>query len=183
MDWQVIGSVASAIAAIAALITAVIMAFQIRLIRNSVSIDVLLRLDAHFNSADMRSIRRKAASYLMRRNFNPHLVLPDDEKRCQVALDDLLDFFEGIAYLARKRRTPDAEDVWCFFFHFIEHYWQAAKDYIKQSREQEKDELRWQELEHFRNNLVAIECKHRKYKVPDNDQLRRFLEDEMKLTV
>lgn len=182
MDWQVIGSVASAIAAIAALITAVIMAFQIRLIRNSVSIDVLLRLDAHFNSADMRSIRRKAASYLMRRNFNPHLVLPDDEKRCQVALDDLLDFFESLAFLVRKRGTPGLGDIWCFFFGYIDYYCHAAKEYIEQAREE--DELQWRELTEFHQQLIAVERRYsRKYESPDDDQLHRFLEDEIGLTI
>lgn len=118
MVWQVISSIASAVAALAAFITAIIMAYQSRLMRQSICVDVLLRLDAHFNSPDMKAVRRKAASFLLQR-FQSHVLLPDDEHKCCVALDDLLDFFEGIAFLSLRKGTPDPESVWCFFFGYI----------------------------------------------------------------
>jgi protein-S-isoprenylcysteine O-methyltransferase Ste14 len=40
MLWQVISSIASAVAALAAFITAIIMAYQSRLMRQSTSVDV-----------------------------------------------------------------------------------------------------------------------------------------------
>jgi hypothetical protein len=76
MDAQMVTAIFTALAAFAALGTAIAAFLQIRMSRQSISVDVLLRLDAHFNSPDMKAIRRKAASFLLQR-FNPHLVLPD----------------------------------------------------------------------------------------------------------
>jgi len=96
MDAQMAIAIFTALAAFAALGTAVA-AFcqvicQIKMSRQSISVDALLRLDAHFNSPDMKATRKKAASYLLRQRFNPHLAL-SDENKCRIALDDLLDFF------------------------------------------------------------------------------------------
>jgi hypothetical protein len=182
MLWQVISSIASAVAALAAFITAIIMAYQSRLMRQSISVDVLLRLDAHFNSPDMKAIRRKAASFLLQR-FQSHVLLPDDQHKCRVALDDLLDFFEGIAFLSFRKGTPDPESVWCFFFGYIDYYLHAAKEHIQQAKKD--DPMQWQELIRFHDQLISIERKHHRkgYETPDEDQLRRFLEDEMQLSV
>jgi hypothetical protein len=182
MLWQVISSIASAVAALAAFITAIIMAYQSRLMRQSICVDVLLRLDAHFNSLDMKAIRRKAASFLLQR-FQSHVLLPDDEHKCCVALDDLLDFFEGIAFLSLRKGTPDPESVWCFFFGYIDYYLHAAKEHIQQAKKD--DPMQWQELIRFHDQLISIERKHHRkgYEPPDEDQLRRFLEDEAELSV
>jgi hypothetical protein len=131
MLWQVISSIASAVAALAAFITAIIMAYQSRLMRQSIGVDALLRLDTHFNSPDMKDVRRKAASFLLWQRFNPHLVLPDTQNKCRIALDDLLDFFEGIAFLSLRKGTPDPESVWCFFFGYIDYYLHAAKEHLQ----------------------------------------------------
>ena len=107
--------------------------------------------------------------------------MPDIQNKCHIALDDLLEFFEGIAFLSMKKGTPDPESVWCFFFHWIDHYYHAAKDYIEQV--QKTDPLRWRDFVDFRKQLVSIENKHRKeYEPPDEEQLRRFLEDEAELS-
>jgi hypothetical protein len=182
MLWQVISSIASAVAALAAFITAIIMAYQSRLMRQSICVDVLLRLDAHFNSPDMKAIRRKAASFLLQR-FQSHVLLPDDEHKCRVALDDLSDFFEGIALLSLRKGTPDPESVWCFFFGYIDYYLHAAKEHIQQAKKD--DPMQWQELIRFHDQLISIERKHHKkgYEPPDENQLRRFLEDEAELSV
>jgi hypothetical protein len=183
MLWQVISSIASAVAALAAFITAIIMAYQSRLMRQSIGVDALLRLDTHFNSPDMKDVRRKAASFLLWQRFNPHLVLPDTQNKCRIALDDLLDFFEGIAFLSLRKGTPDPESVWCFFFGYIDYYLHAAKEHIQQAKKD--DPMQWQELIRFHDQLISIERKHHKkgYEPPDKDQLRRFLEDEMQLSV
>jgi hypothetical protein len=182
MLWQVISSIASAVAALAAFITAIIMAYQSRLMRQSICVNVLLRLDAHFNGPDMKAIRRKAASFLLQR-FQSHVLLPDDEHKCRVALDDLLDFFEGIAFLSLRKGTPDPESVWCFFFGYIDYYLHAAKEHIQQAKKD--DPMQWQELIRFHDQLISIERKHHRkgYEPPDEDQLRRFLEDEAELSV
>ena len=181
MDAQMAIAIFTALATFAALGTAVAAFCQIKMSRQSISVDALLRLDAHFNSPDMKATRKKAASYLLRQRFNPHSAL-SDENKCRIALDDLLDFFEGIAFLSMRKGTPDPESVWCFFFHWIDHYYWAAKDYIEQA--QKTDPLRWRDFVDFRKHLVSIENKHRKkYEPPDKDQLRRFLEDEAKLSM
>ena len=181
--WEIIsgiGTLFTAIAALAAWKAAKAAAQQVEISRLSASVDALLRLDTHFNNPDMRAIRRKAASYLLHQRFKPCLELPDDEGKCQVALDDLLDFFEGIAFLSLKRKTPDPESVWAFFFSHIDHYYCAAGKRIEQVRKEDKP--RWEELVCFHEQLVEIERRHNpSYEEPDPDHLRRFLEAEARL--
>jgi hypothetical protein len=182
MDAQMVTTIFTALAAFAALGTAIAAFLQIRMSRQSISVDALLRLDAHFNSPDMKAVRRKAASFLLQR-FQSHVLLPDDEHKCCVALDDLLDFFEGIAFLSLRKGTPDPESVWCFFFGYIDYYLHAAKEHIQQAKKD--DPMQWQELIRFHDQLISIERKHHRkgYEPPDEDQLRRFLEDEAELSV
>jgi len=142
-------------------------------------VDVLLRLDTHFNSPDMKTIRSNAAAFLLKYQFGQHHVLPIGNR---IALESLLDFFEGIASLSLRKGTPDPESVWCFFFPWIERYCWAAERFIKET--QENDPLRWQDLIRLHKQLEKIERKYRPdYKPPDEDQLRRFLKDEMQLSV
>ena len=75
MDAQMVTAIFTALAAFAALGTAIAAFIQIRMSHQSISVDVMLRLDAHFNNPDMKAIRRKAASFLLWQRFNPHLVL------------------------------------------------------------------------------------------------------------
>jgi hypothetical protein len=173
----------TAVAALASQQAAKAAAEQVELSRQSISVDTLLRLDTHFNSPDMKAIRRKAASFLLWQRFNPHLVLPDTQNKCRIALDDLLDFFEGIAFLSLRKGTPDPESVWCFFFGYIDYYLHAAKEHIQQAKKD--DPMQWQELIRFHDQLISIERKHHRkgYEPPNEDQLRRFLEDEAELSV
>jgi len=130
----------------------------------------------------MKAARKKATSFLLWQRFNPHLAL-SDENKCRIVLDDLLDFFEGIAFLSMKKGTPDPESVWCFFFGYIDYYLHAAKGHIQQA--QKEDPMQWQELIRFHDRLVCIEQKHHNrkgYEPPDEEQLRRFLEDEAELS-
>jgi len=175
MDAQMVTAIFTALAAFAALGTAIAAFLQIRMSRQSISVDVLLRLDAHFNSPDMKAVRRKAASFLLWQRFNPHLVLPDTQNKCRVALDDLLDFFEGIAFLSLRKGTPDPESVWCFFFGYIDYYLHAAKEHIQQAKKD--DPMQWQELIRFHDQLISIERKHHRkgYEPPDEDQFAASL--------
>jgi hypothetical protein len=140
---------------------------QVELSRQSISVDTLLRLDAHFNSPDMKANRGKAAAFL----------LGSDDDAYKIALEELLDFFEGVAFLSMRKGTPDPESVWCFFFYWIDHYYWAAERFIKEVQSQ--DPTRLQEFVLFREQLEQIECKHRKeYKHPTKEQLRNFLSKE-----
>jgi hypothetical protein len=153
---------------------------QVELSRQSISVDILLRLDAHFNSPDMKANRSKAAAYLLKLQFKEQyqlLITRYSEGACRIALEDLLDFFEGIAFLSRRKGTPDPESVWCFFFYWIDHYYWAAKPFIEEVQCQ--DPTRLQEFVLFREQLKQIERKHHKeYKCPTEEQLRNFLSEE-----
>jgi len=181
MDWHAIGLITSVVAALAGWFTAIFMFCQNRLMCQSISVDALLRLDAAFNSADMRSIRRKAAAFLLCRRDKQQL--PDHtQNEGKTALNNLLNFFEGISFLANRKKMLDPEAIWCFFFNSIDHYYCAAKEYIKQ--EQEKDETLWRELVNLHEQLVKIERRYRpKYKPPEDEQIRQFLEDEKNLNI
>jgi hypothetical protein len=66
----------------------------------SIGVDALLRLDAHFNSPDMKTIRSNAAAFLLKYQFGQHHVLPTGNR---IVLESLLDFFEGIALFPSEK--------------------------------------------------------------------------------
>ena len=105
MDAQMAIAIFTALAAFAALWTAITAFRQVKITCQSISVDALLRLDAYFNSPDMKATRKKAASFLLQLWFKSHYVLPDTQNKCRIALDDLLDFFEGIAFLSMKKKA------------------------------------------------------------------------------
>ena len=66
MDAQMAIAIFTALAAFAALRT-------VKITRQSISVDALLRLDAYFNSPDMKATRKKAASFC--RDYGSILVV------------------------------------------------------------------------------------------------------------
>lgn len=134
--------------------------------RIALGVDLVLRLDDRFNSAQFRQLRRNAASSLLKKSSAPP--------------DEVLDFFETIGMLVR-RGVLDEEVVWHTFFYWVNGYWYAAHDYIKSKN----DPTFYEDMRYLHERLVALE-KH-KYNSPESEiqpsepELKDFLIEESNL--
>lgn len=117
---------------------------QARSFAASVSADLCLKLVDRFESLPMLEARSKAANAL-RYKSDPRLA------------DDVFDFFEIIGLYVRLG-TLDKALAHSFFFHWVNLYWQAGKDYIFKSRERSSDIYR--DFEGLYQTVLAIEMKN-----------------------
>ncbi len=164
MDWVVL------ITALAAFLTAAVALFQIHATRVSIASDLMLRLDERFKSEEFRVKRRAAARALL------------DEKDLE-NVDDVLDFFETIAILGR-RKAVDPFLVWHMFFYRVHGYWLKGRDYIETVTRE--DPLRYAFLHQFHDKLLKIEQRERnrlgvRPASPPDNIWDRFLQEELSL--
>jgi hypothetical protein len=152
-------SVAAALTAMAAVIVGS------RSARFSLGMDLLIKLDDRFQAPAMQRQRRTSALALLAGR-------PAES-------EDVLDFFEMIGMLVR-RRTLDSHLVWHIFFHWINGYVSAASEHIATVRN--SNPTIWQDLTYLRRKLVLIEKRERR--CADSDiqlsmaAVRGFLEEE-----
>lgn len=166
----------TAVAALAAVTTAVIIFFQVRqegrLNRLTMGVDALLRLSEEWSSPRMTRKRRRAAKALLDGN-------PDSN------VDDVLDWFETVALLVR-RGGFDEEFTWHTFYVWMAHYWVAAQDYIRDVQEDERG-ITWADFSELMPRLFAREAGTEKWTpadvYPSLTNVREFLEDETHLAV
>lgn len=139
---------AALLAAIAALISALIalvaLWIQERRARRLLAIELLFKFDDRFHADGFRQVRASAAKALQGKaeDYSP--------------VDDVLDFFEMMGLLAR-RKSLDLEMVWSSFFNWLDGYWNAASGYIRDIRSDEQ--IVWDEAERLYHKLRAVERK------------------------
>jgi hypothetical protein len=164
----------TAVAALAAVATAVIIFFQVRqearLNRLTMGVDSLLRLSEDWNSPRMTRIRRLAAKALLDGN-------PDAN------VDTVLDWFETVALMVR-RGGFDEEFTWHTFYVWMAHYWVAGQDYIRDTQADE-GEITWGDFSKLMPRLFAREAGSEKWTpaevYPSMGDVQTFLEDEAQL--
>ena len=131
------------------------------------SLDVLTHFDVEWSSDDMSKTRAAAASSLLQ-------LRPSQD------VDDVLDFFDQIAYLV-ERGAIDEDIAWYRFYWPMANYWFASQDYVSQVRRDDPDT--WSNLDLVMKRLVAVELNRRKHTSPDGkptaEQSRRFFNDEV----
>lgn len=126
--------------------------------------DLLMRFEQNFFGPEKAKQRSLAATN--------HIKNPEDFHE----MEDILDFFETIAMLTRKRAL-DRYMVWHTFDYWIERYYAIALPYIH-SRQQKEPGL-WADL-----NWLIPELKHLQSKTGNGDvalspdALRAFLAEE-----
>src|ERR1035437_3998690 len=109
----------------------------------SVSADLCLKLIDRFDGAPMLATRGLAARALL-------------NKSNLAQADDLFDFFELVGLYVR-RNMLDVEVAHSMFFHWINLYWHAGKDYIVRSR-QRSTEI-YSEFEGLYKRVLAVEMR------------------------
>jgi hypothetical protein len=139
MDWTFLIGVGTIVLALAA-------AYQAWLLRNSAMADMLLKLEQRFNEKLLRT-RRDAARSLKGQ--------PDEH---DAAIEDVLDFFETLGLLVR-RRAMNTHVVWHTFFYWIHGYYRFATDFIK--RQRSKFPHRYTDLEYLHKQ--TLQCEERRH--------------------
>lgn len=169
LDYNAIMAWAAVTAALTAVITTWV---ESKRSRFSISIDLILRLDNDFNSPHFKEIRRKAAVAFRSKDYS----------KGSNEIDDILDFFEGVAFFI-KRRAVDKKTVWHFFFTYMYRFWHFAEKYI--AKERETDPTLWTAYIDIYSQLLKIEKQDRQrlggnIKLSEED-LEKFLNEESTL--
>lgn len=138
ISFDAITAIATCVAALIALVTAVIAIWQVRY---TTRVQVLLQCDSSWTSDAMRTTRRKAATALLK-------------GKPTVDVDRVLDFFETIAGIFVKRHGPFGifpsilPDKWAqhtFYWHAV-CYWSKSCDYIESVRQRSTENAAWEDL-------------------------------------
>ena len=153
---------------VAIVLSVIILYVQLKRARFSQSVDLILKLEQRFNKdEDMIEARRKAAEAL---RVNPVSPSPD--------IEDVLDFFETLALLVR-RKALDKEMVWHTFYYWMHRYWLLSKAYIREK--QESKPTFWEDYVRLEEQVIAIERKKSKSNADidlPKDEPEEFIREE-----
>lgn len=134
----------------------------------SMGVDLIMKLQDQFSGSRMVAVRHAAAIALLNK--------ADDYDK----VDEVLDFFENIGLLSRKKIVDD-KFVWHSFSRWIYGYYQAAKGYID---EVQRDRLStWTDLTNLYQKVVEIERAEEGLSYADwsSDKITEFLQSEASL--
>ncbi len=152
-------------AVIASLVAMIALLLEQRAYRFSLSIDLILKMDERFDSSQMRRTRQAAAKALLNQRYDK--------------AEDVLDFFETLGMLAKRKALND-EMVWATFFYWLNNYWWAAKEHIWIL--QKEDKTVYSYIGDFRKRMLIIEIKKRRCSEsdvdPSEESLKAFLDYE-----
>ena len=107
----------------------------------SMMIDLAAKLDLQFNSMDFKKERTLAANSLLNQTDLSNA-------------ENVFDFFETLG-LYLKLGAINSDVVYKFFFHWINIYWVASKEYISLKRQ--KSKALWNDFEYLYNTMIEIE--------------------------
>ena len=146
----------------------------------STSAALLSSFNASYDSAEMRAARKSFAEKLL-----------DEDKRQQIDLansEKVLEFFEEIAYLTR-RKVLDKGMVWNHFSWFLERYYQAVTKHpnvFERTRKEQQSSAIYQEIDWLYCELQKVDQKENKlseYSALTEEQVKKFLLYESKLNI
>lgn len=163
IDWAII------VSSIAVLVAVIALFVQTRNARIALQTQALLSLSDRFDSEEMRTIRRRAASNLLTQK-------PSDDE-----LADILDFLSSIAFL-RSKGAIDRALAYNQFSWWMVRYWHAASPFIVEERL--RDPRSWTMLERVVSELEKLE-EHEGF--PQDaysaEKIREFLLRESRLPI
>ena len=137
-------------------------AYQVHRARFNQSVDLLFRLENDFFGPAKVAQRASAAqNYLSNR---------DDFAE----MEDILDFFETISMLTRKKAL-DLYIVWHTFDYWLERYYAIAKPHIVTRQKQEPGV--WEDLDWLMPRLKKLQAKKGSSNLNESE-LNRFLLEE-----
>lgn len=131
----------------------------------SLSADLSLKLADRFNGKTMLEVRNLAAHALLSKSNLAHA-------------DEVFDFFEAVGLYVRKDAL-DVEFAHSMFFHWINLYWRAGKEYILESRKRTSN--LYEDFEGLYKKVLEIEKKQDSESRdinPTDDDIKSFLKQE-----
>jgi len=168
---ETVTAITAIVTAITAITTAVASFWAILrqswLVRHSISVDLLWKLDEQFASdTRMLNNRRNAAQSLI-------VGMPTSD------LDKVIDFFEGLGIFLHKGLI-DEEMVWSHFSYWAVKYWLVSRQYVETIRREEPTV--WTEVEYLFERMCQITAqkqgKSRGAALPSEESLKEFLQEE-----
>lgn len=152
-------SIAAFVTALAAILLCV---GEMRRSRYVFGLKVLFEINEFFHSRSMLETRQKAASALLENAYDEHV-------------ERLLDFFEVVGYLT-KRRLIRKQVVWSTLAYWIIRYWYASRAAIE--KERQRTPRRWEHMARLFHSLSKMDRKKYGLSVLTQDTMRAFLEKE-----
>lgn len=157
-----------ALGSIGALITLLMMFYEIRTSRKVAAAEFLLKLEDSFNSNEMRKNRIATTETVSR---NPRNYTAIDSNRA------VIDFFEDLGILSSMRVIPK-ELTWASFGYWILHYWKMFEDYVSWIRKNE-DPTAYYNFERLYVRVSKFDTKRRKKSAEiAKKQIKEFIDDE-----
>jgi hypothetical protein len=163
--WESITAIGTATIAIA---TALTLWSEIKRSRLSQAVDIVLQLDAKFNSDEWRERRSRAAREI-------------SSGKLDSEAENIIDLFETLAFLTENRKVVDEEAIWHFFSYWINNYYELMRSRIDERRR--NDPTVWQDIVPFVEKLRSIDARRRglphvAQTIPTSNELAQFLEEE-----
>ncbi len=161
------------IALLALIVSIITLICQTRLSVRQSRVEFLLKVTDDFDSDRMQEARASAAQTILKSQ--------DGEKVDMSEVDDVLDFFETVALLVRRKALIE-EFVWHSFSYWMRRYFFLCKDYILTVQKKPDERSRWEDIVWLNPRLLRIEKE--KNRCSDNDMkltkedLNNFLRDE-----
>ncbi len=169
-DLAVAASLMAVVAAMVALVTSGLLAWQLRedgrRARLSANVESVWHLSDQWNSGAMLDVRSAAATALL-------------AGKPTADVDAVLEFFETLALLLR-REAVDEELAALQFSWPLANYWAASRDYVR-PRQGDQPSV-WEDVGALMTRLTAVVAQRRRHGVadlqPSAEQMRQFLLDE-----
>lgn len=170
IDWTAVGSIATALAVLVAVVAIVV---DGRRSRCAAGVDLIMRLNNQFGSATFRKTRCNAARYLRDTD--------DYDNPCD-ALYDVLNFFAMVAYL-RYQGVLDSFTIWYTFGEWLIPYYRLSEPIIARWQKLDPTDYGW--LTQLCEEIRRIDQQKRHYTVLPpldlDEENARFLDDECNL--
>lgn len=115
--WNILTAIGTVIVAI----SVIFLYIQLNLSKRISASDFAMRLDDIFNSREMKKLRKKIVTF----DYSKPEKTPEEARDCL----EILDFFEEMAHLERKRviDLDTIDNLWGYWF---ERYWVLCKGYV-----------------------------------------------------
>lgn len=160
-----------AIAAVGTVVTLFFIYKQIASAKNITAYEFLRKEDDRFRSEDMGADRTNLAKIL--------ILNPDKYAEIDQYADYVLDYFEDLGLLLRKKIVPEYF-IWTTCCYYVLRYWEITKKYINWVRKEKNDPTYYSEFEYLYKRMLKLEQKNTKKKVEFTQiELQEFLDEEL----
>lgn len=125
---------------------------QLNAYKLALSVDIMQKFDAHFNEPNFKATRSNAAKALLSRTYEEEA-------------EEVFDFFDMVGLFVRFSALSD-ELAYSIFFHWINLYWIAGKQYI--GSKQTETSTVWDDFRKLSERVQEIE----RQKDPESEDLK-----------